>query len=100
MRTTTLLIIALLFGAASAQADTKVFILGNDADGYGIDRCLATGAACGAAMASAICRSREYKQALSFGKIDRDEITGSVPKTDVACPSKTCDDYVAIACTR
>ena len=40
---------ALTFAAAlyfnvSAQAEKRIFIIANNADGYGIDRCLATGA--------------------------------------------------------
>ena len=32
-----------LFGAAAAQAEKRVFIIANNADGYGVDRCLASG---------------------------------------------------------
>ena len=56
---------ALAFAAAmscnvSAQAEKRIFIIANDADGYGIDRCLASGAPCGAAAAAAYCRSRDF----------------------------------------
>ena len=37
---------------ASAQAERRVFIIANNADGYGVDRCLATGARCGVAVAT------------------------------------------------
>ena len=37
--------------AGSAQAERRMFIIASDADGYGIDRCLASGAACGKATA-------------------------------------------------
>ena len=35
------------FGAASAQAEKRIFIIANNADGYGVDRCLASGEKCG-----------------------------------------------------
>ena len=69
----------LLLGASAAQAEKRIFIIANNADGYGVDRCLASGAACGAAAATAYCKSREFAQAASFRKVDRDEITGAVP---------------------
>ena len=68
-----------LFGAASAHAEKRIFIIANNADGYGVDRCLASGANCGNAVANSYCRSREFAQALSFRKVDRDDITGAIP---------------------
>jgi hypothetical protein len=93
---------ALVFAAAlgssvSAQAETRIFIIANNADGYGIDRCLATGANCGAAIATAYCRAQDYGQAASFRKIERDEITGAVP---AANGPATRNEYVAIECLR
>jgi len=88
---------AALGGSVSAQAETRIFIIANNADGYGIDRCLATGANCGAAVATAYCRARDYGQAASFRKIDRDEITGAVP---AANGSAARNEYVAIECLR
>ena len=69
---------AVLSGSISAQAERRIFIIANNADGYGVDRCLATGASCGVAVATAYCKSRDFAQAQSFHKIDRDEITGAV----------------------
>ena len=90
-----------LFGAASAQAEKRIFIIANNADGYGVDRCLATGASCGVAVATAYCKSRDFAQAQSFHKIDRDEITGAVRSSNEACHGSSCDDeFVAIECTR
>ena len=71
---------AVLFGAAAAQAEKRVFIIANNADGYGIDRCLASGASCGEAAANSYCRSREFAHALSYRKVDRDDITGAIPR--------------------
>ena len=71
---------AVLYGNVSAQAEKRIFIIANNADGYGVDRCLATGATCGAAVATAYCQSRDFAQAASFRKVDRDEITGAIPR--------------------
>jgi len=91
---------ALYFNASvSAQAEKRTFIVANNADGYGIDRCLATGAACGSAAATAYCRSRDFSRAASYRRLDRDEITGAVP-TGGACKGATCNEFVAIECSR
>jgi hypothetical protein len=90
---------AVLFGAAAAQAEKRVFIIANNADGYGVDRCLASGASCGAAAANSYCRAREFAQAQSYRKVDRDDITGAIPSTG-SCRGAHCDDFVAIECTR
>jgi hypothetical protein len=91
---------AIVLGASAAQAEKHVFILANIADGYGIDRCLAAGDRCGSAAATAYCRSREFSKALSFRKIEREEITGAVPVNNDVCGGGTCDQFVAIECTR
>ena len=44
---------AVLLGASTAQAEKRVFILTNSGDEYGVDRCLAAGASCGNAVATA-----------------------------------------------
>ena len=88
---------AALGGSVGAQAEKRIFIIANNADGYGIDRCLATGANCGAAVATAYCRSRQYAQAASFRKIDHGEITGAVPTTT---GSAARNEFVAIECLR
>ena len=36
----------MLLTASAAQAEKRIFIVANNADGYGVDRCLASGAAC------------------------------------------------------
>jgi hypothetical protein len=87
--------------ANEAQAERRVFIITGDAGGYGVDRCLASGAKCGAAAANAYCRTREFAQAASFSKVDRDEITGAIPTgASGGCKGAACDDLVAIVCTR
>jgi hypothetical protein len=94
------LVLAVLLAASAAQAEKRIFIVANNSDGYGVDRCLASGAHCGVAAATAYCRSREFLQAASFRKVDRDEITGAIPVNSGACGSGNCEQFVAIECTR
>lgn len=91
---------AVLCGSATAQAEKRVFIIANNADGYGVDRCLATGATCGAVVATAYCQSRDFARAQSFHKIDREEITGAVRSSNESCRGGSCDEFVAIECSR
>jgi hypothetical protein len=96
-----LTISAVLAGLAPAQAEKRVFVIASNADGYGIDRCLASGEACGNAAAGAYCRSHEFRQALSFRKVDRGDIAGSVPTAGgTGCRGPNCDEFVAIECMR
>ena len=83
--------------ATAAQTEKRVFIIANNSDGYGVDRCLATGASCGAAVATAYCQSRNYAEAASFHKVDRQEIAGAEPATT---GSSARDQFVAIECLR
>ncbi|MGP0094041.1 MAG: hypothetical protein ACLPKB_29465 [Xanthobacteraceae bacterium] len=100
MRTMLAALIVFVFGPLSAQAEKRVFVIANNTD-YGVDRCLSSGAACGAAVATAYCRSREFAEAISYRKVDRDDITGGVPASGgAACRSSLCEDFVAIECTR
>ncbi len=91
----------LIAASAFAHAETKTFIL-DSADGYGIDRCLAGGETCGKAMATALCRSHQFTQAVDFGRMDPTEITGSLPAGLKAktCEGLSCPEKVAITCTR
>jgi hypothetical protein len=85
---------------ASAQAERHTFIVANDPDGYGIDRCLAAGDRCGAAAANAYCKIRQFVHAASYRKVDRDDITGAIPvNASGGCREARCD-IVAIVCTR
>jgi hypothetical protein len=90
---------AALCASVSAQAERRIFIIANDGDGYGVDRCLASGASCGAAIATAYCKSRDFAQAQSFHKVDREEVTGAV-RPNQACRGASCDQFVAIECSR
>jgi hypothetical protein len=93
-----LLAAASVLAASSALADSRVFIIANQPDGYGIDRCLAGSDKCGASAALAYCQSRQFAQATGFRRVDPDEITGSVPKP--AGGGSAREEYVAITCQR
>ena len=86
--------------AAAAAAETRVFIVANESDGYGVDQCLAKGDKCGAHAALSYCRSRDFAQASSYRRVDPEEVTGTVPKAAGNCPRGGCNEYVAITCER
>lgn len=87
--------------ASAASADSRVFIIANQADGYGVDQCLAKGEKCGAHAARSYCQSRNFAQASSYRRVDPDEITGSVPTAaGASCNHSGCNEYVAITCQR
>jgi hypothetical protein len=89
-----------LVAGSAAWADSRVFIISNQADGYGVDQCLAKGEKCGAHAAQSYCQSRDFAQATSYRRVDPDEITGSVPKVGENCGRSTCGEYIAITCQR
>jgi len=85
--------------ALPAKAENRLFVIANNADGYGVDRCLAAGAPCGRAIASAYCRSREFETAVSFRKIEREQVTGLV-LTSAEQITGSEEALVAIECSR
>ena len=90
-----------LLAASAASADSRVFIVANQADGYGVDECLARGEKCGAHAARSYCQSREFASATAYRRVDPDEITGSVSKAgNDICTGSGCGEYVAITCQR
>jgi len=93
-------IAVLVLTTFAAQAERRIFIIANNSDGYGVDRCLANGQPCGTAAATSYCKSRDYQQAVSFQKVDKDEITGANPTTTAQTRGGICDQYVAIVCSR
>jgi hypothetical protein len=97
-----LLASAFITVASAAIADSRVFIVANQPDGYGIDQCLANGERCGASAARAYCEAREFKSASAFRRVDPDEVTGATPaSTGNKCSGRACtNDYVAITCER
>jgi hypothetical protein len=105
MRTTLLILLsaillsAIVLGVAPARAEKHVFIIANNPDGYGIDRCLASGSSCGAAVAAAYCQSQEFVSVSSFRKVEHGEITSAAPANAGGCQGGSCE-FVAIECTR
>ena len=88
-----------LAGAISAGAETKTFVIENHRDDYGVDQCLASGARCGRAAASAYCEARQYAEAASFRRVDPDELTAG-SSIEASCRTGRCSEYVAIECRR
>src|SRR5262245_2513021 len=97
-----LLVSVLACPVATALADSRVFIVTNQPDGYGIDQCLANGERCGAPAARAYCESNNFRTASSFRRLDPDEVTGSIQATaGQKCSGRSCAaEYVAITCER
>ena len=92
---------AFLATTSIAIADSRVFIVANQPDGYGIDQCLARGERCGAPAARAYCEARDFKTASAYRRIDPDEITGAIPASGQKCSGRGCEnEYVAITCER
>src|SRR6476659_9006517 len=89
-----------MFVVSAALADSRVFIIANQADGYGVDQCLARSEKCGAHAARSYCQSRDFTQASSYRRVGRDEITASVPAAGESCNHAGCNEYVAITCQR
>jgi len=85
--------------ATPAQAEKRTFIIANYADSYGVDRCLATGASCGQAVARAYCRAQDFAEALAFHKVGQSDVTGSVAAGPATCRG-LCEDLIAIECAR
>jgi hypothetical protein len=90
----------LLVVATTASAESRIFIIANESDGYGVDQCLAKGDKCGAPAARSYCQSRDFAQASSYRRVDPDEITGSVSKAGANCTRSGCSEFVAITCQR
>lgn len=97
-----LLAAALVATASTALADRRIFIVANQPDAYGIDQCLANGERCGASVARAWCRSRDFKAASAWRRLKPDEATGAIPaSTATACSDRACAAaYVATTCER
>ncbi|HKS63123.1 MAG TPA: hypothetical protein VJT13_15580 [Xanthobacteraceae bacterium] len=93
-------VVASLLLAGAAGAENRTFIIPNNPDGYGIDRCLANGERCGAVVATTYCQSQSFAQARSFRRIDRDEITGAASSSRRNACVGNCESFVAIECTR
>lgn len=95
-----LLACAFLLTGTTAWADSRVFIIANQPDGYGVDQCLAKGEKCGSHAAQSYCQSRNFAQASSYRRVDPDEITGSMLREHEHCGRSGCGEYIAITCQR
>lgn len=101
MRISALLACAVLFTASAAIADSRVFIVANQSDGYGVDECLAAGHPCGVHAARAFCQSREFAQASGYRRVEPDELTAAgANEGGEFCSGPICGEYVAITCQR
>ena len=103
MRSHTRVAVALLISCLCmrvAGAENRTFIIPNNPDGYGVDRCLANSEPCGSSVATAYCQSQAFARASSFQRIEKDEITGAVPTSSRSACIGSCESYVAIICSR
>lgn len=101
MRSLLLLCCLALCPVTTALADSHVFIIANQPDGYGVDKCLADGAQCGAHVAQSYCQTRDFARATDFRRVDPADITGAVPTAAGGhCGPRDCGEYVAITCQR
>jgi hypothetical protein len=95
-----LLACLLACSATVAIADSRVFTIANQPDGYGVDQCLANSEKCGSHAALAFCQSKEFARATAYRKVTPGEITASV-SSGASCSHAGCsEDYVAITCER
>ena len=92
---------AIVFAIPPASADSRVFVIAAQTDGYGIDQCLANSERCGAPAARAYCQSREFTEASAYRALDADEITASAAEfANTACRGASCGRPIAITCMR
>src|ERR1700733_2980791 len=91
--------VSLLSGTAT-WADSRVFIIANQPDDYGVDQCLAKSDKSGPHAPQSYRQSRNFAQDSSYRRVDTDEITGSVPKEHENCTRSGCGEYIAITCQR
>ena len=93
--------IAILLLGGTAQAERRMFIIANQADDYGVDRCLISNASCGTTVANAYCHSHEYAQSLSYRKVDHEDSAGAISADEgSSCTGGRCATFVAIECGR
>lgn len=85
-----------------APTEKHVFFIATDSDGYGVDHCLASGARCGAAMATAYCQSKAFREASSYHRVDGQKIASDAEARSprAHCHGANCMDLVAIECAR
>ena len=89
-----------LLAASAASADSRVFIVANQADGYGIDECLARGEKCGAYAARSYCQSREFAPPPPIAASIPTKLPARFRAAARNARAPACGEYVAITCQR
>jgi hypothetical protein len=101
MRTVLIGLTAFLYLAPSiARAEQHMFLVANDADGYGIDRCLASGEKCGAAAANAYCTNQAFTAAARSQKILPAPVSQVPAKSSLLSAYVECSSQDVMSCGR
>ncbi len=77
LHTISLFAAALAFATPAFAQNVASFVVAND-DGYGVDTCLESGAACGQPIATEWCVANGYARALDYRRQSDADITGSI----------------------
>ena len=92
---------AVLYGNVSAQAEKRIFIIANNADGYGVDRCLASGRDLRQRRSRPPIASRaNSRRPARSARSTATRSPARFPPTGRACRGGACDEFVAIECSR
>jgi hypothetical protein len=81
----------LLLGASAAQAEKRIFIIANNADGYKRRPLPRPPARAVRRRRSRLLQSREFASGHVLPPVDKDEITGAIPANAGACKGGSCD---------
>ncbi len=78
-----------------------MFIIGANAGGYGVDRCLGPAPNAARPPPTPIAAASSTRPPPPTTRVDRDDITGAIPSDGSGgCHGGRCDNLVAIVCTR
>jgi len=69
--------VSLAFATPAFAQNVASFVVAND-DGYGVDTCLESGAACGQPIATEWCVANGYARAIDYRRQSEADITGSI----------------------
>ncbi|MCL2715946.1 MAG: hypothetical protein FWD68_15560 [Alphaproteobacteria bacterium] len=96
-----LLGLACLTAVSGATGESRIFILATAPHGPA-PACIARPGPCGVKAAQSWCQSHDFSSATAWRRVDRDEITGEIPRSPRGCSSPACAtaEYVAITCLR
>ena len=67
----------LTFATPAFAQNIASFVVAND-DGYGVDTCLESGAACGQPIATEWCVANGYSKAIDYRRQSETDVTGSI----------------------